>query len=178
MFFVNLRVLPQHAKLFHPTAQLLGKVALPSVIILVQGVVVLLTVFAVLQVDVINPGALVLTVLSAGFAFFYIIAALIRFLGDAGKVVAMLLLAVQLTASGGAMPVELSGSFFATLSPWLPITWLGHGLKAALFGAFEGAWALSWLQVSSLGLFAAILTVVFSQWRFVSLRQLRPHLDL
>ena len=178
VFFVNLRVLPQHAKLFHPTAQLLGKVALPSVIILVQGVVVLLTVFAVLQVDVINPGALVLTVLSAGFAFFYIIAALIRFLGDAGKVVAMLLLAVQLTASGGAMPVELSGSFFATLSPWLPITWLGHGLKAALFGAFEGAWALSWLQVSSLGLFAAILTVVFGQWRFVSLRQLRPQLDL
>ncbi|MEI6661990.1 MAG: YhgE/Pip domain-containing protein [Comamonadaceae bacterium] len=178
VFFVNLRVLPKHAKPFHPAAQLLGKVALPSVIILAQGVVVLLTVFAVLQVDVVHPGALVFTVLSAGFAFFYIIAALIRFLGDAGKVVAMLLLAVQLTASGGAMPVELSGSFFATLSPWLPITWLGHGLKAALFGAFEGAWALPWLQVSCVGLVAAILTVVFGQWRFVSLRQLRPQLDL
>jgi len=178
VFFVNLRVLPKHAKPFHPAAQLLGKVALPSAVILVQGVVVLLTIFAVLQVDVVHPGALVFTVLSAGFAFFYIIAALIRFLGDAGKVVAMLLLAVQLTASGGAMPVELSGSFFATLSPWLPITWLGHGLKAALFGAFEGAWALPWLQVSCVGLVAAILTVVFGQWRFVSLRQLRPQLDL
>ncbi len=178
VFFVNLRVLPQHAKPFHPAAQLLGKVALPSAIVLVQGGVALLTLFAVLQVDVIHPGALVVTVLSAGLAFFFIIAALIRFLGDAGKVVAMLLLAVQLTASGGAMPVELSGSFFAALSPWLPITWLNHGLKAALFGAFEGAWALPWLHVSCLGLSAAILTVVFGQWRYVSLRQLRPQLDL
>ena len=178
VFFVNLRVLPKHAKPFHPAAQLLGKVALPSVIILVQSAVILLTVFAVLKVDVVHPAALVVTVLSAGLAFFYFIATLIRFLGDAGKVVAMLLLAVQLTASGGVMPVELSGSFFAALSPWLPITWLGHGLKAALFGAFEGAWALPWLQVSCLGLGAAALTIAFGEWRFVTVRQLRPHLDL
>lgn len=178
VFFVNLRVLPKHAKPFHPAAQMLGKVALPSVVILVQSAVVLLTVFAVLKVDVVHPAALVVTVLSAGLAFFYFIATLIRFLGDAGKVVAMLLLAVQLTASGGIMPVELSGSFFAALSPWLPITWLGHGLKAALFGAFEGAWALPWLQVSCLGLGAAALTIAFGEWRFVTVRQLRPHLDL
>ena len=76
------------------------------------------------------------------------------------------------------MPVELSGSFFATLSPWLPITWLAHGLKATLFGAYEGTWGLAWLQISGVGLLAALLTMTFARWRFVSVRQLRPQLDL
>jgi putative membrane protein len=99
-------------------------------------------------------------------------------MGDAGKATAMVLLALQMTSSGGVMPVELSGSFFATLSPWLPITWLAHGLKACLFGAYEGAWLLDWVQVSCVGLGAAALTMLFGRWRFVPVRQLKPQLDL
>jgi hypothetical protein len=60
----------------------------------------------------------------------------------------------------------------------LPITWLAHGLKAALFGAFEGTWLLSCLQISGIGILAALVTLNFAQWRLVSVRQLRPQLDL
>lgn len=91
---------------------------------------------------------------------------------------AMVLLALQMTSSGGVMPVELSGSFFAALSPWLPITWLAHGLKATLFGAFESTWLMAWLQVSCVGVGAAVLTMVLGKWRFAAIRQLRPRLDL
>jgi putative membrane protein len=135
-------------------------------------------VFAVLQVDVVNPLAFMCTLLSAGLAFFCVISALTHFMGDAGKALAMVFLAIQLTSSGGLMPVELSGSFFATVSPWLPITWLTHGIKATVFGAFEGTWLLAWLQVTGIGLLAALITVLFGRWRFVSVRQLRPQLDL
>lgn len=178
VFFVNLRFLPRHAQPFRPFAQLMGKLALPGALVVFQGVLILFTLFAVLQVDVVHPLALVITVLSAGLAFFFLISAFTHFMGDAGKALSMILLAVQLTSSGGVMPVELSGSFFATLSPWLPITWLAHGLKATLFGAFEGTWLLPWLQVSMMGLLAAVVTMVFGRWRFVSVRQLRPQLDL
>jgi putative membrane protein len=178
VFLVNLRVLPLHAKPYHPLAQLVGKWVLPAALVGLQGVLILLTVWGVLQVHVVQPVALVCTVLSAGLAFFGIISALTHFLGDAGKALAMVFLAIQLTSSGGVMPVELSGSFFATLSPWLPITWLAHGLKAALFGAFEGAWLASCLQLSALGLFAAGLNAALGRWRFVSVRQLRPQLDV
>lgn len=178
VFFVNLRLLPRHAKPFHPAAQLLGKLALPGALVVLQSVLILFTVLVVLQVDVVNPWALACTVVSAGLAFFCLICAFTHFMGDAGKALAMVLLAIQLTSSGGVMPVELSGSFFSTLSPWLPITWLAHGLKASLFGAFEGTWVLPWLHVSGVGLCAAILTLVFGRWRFVSVRQLRPQLDL
>ncbi len=178
VFFVNLRSQPIHAKAFHPVALWLGKLALPGALVVLQGLLLLFTVFTVLQIDVVNPLAFICTLLSAGLAFFFVISALTHFMGDAGKALAMVFLAIQLTSSGGLMPVELSGSFFATVSPWLPITWLTHGIKATVFGAFEGTWLLAWLQVTSIGLWAALITVLFGRWRFVSVRQLRPQLDL
>ncbi len=178
VFFVNLRSQPIHAKAFHPVALWLGKLALPGALVVLQGLLLLFTVFTVLQIDVVNPLAFMCTLLSAGLAFFFVISALTHFMGDAGKALAMVFLAIQLTSSGGLMPVELSGSFFATVSPWLPITWLTHGIKATVFGAFEGTWLLAWLQVTGIGLLAALITVLFGRWRFVSVRQLRPQLDL
>jgi putative membrane protein len=178
VFFVNLRLLPRNARPFHPAAKLLGKLALPGALVVLQSVLMLFTVLVVLQVNVIHPVALACMVISAGLAFFCLICAFTHFMGDAGKALAMVLLAIQLTSSGGVMPVELSGSFFSTLSPWLPITWLALGLKASLFGAFEGTWVLSWLQISGVGLCAAILPLAFGRWRYVSVRQLRPQLDL
>jgi putative membrane protein len=178
VFFVNLRVLPRHAQPFHPAAQWLGKLLMPGTLVLVQSLTLLFTVMVVLRVQVVHPWALALTIVSAGLAFLCLISAMTCFMGDAGKALAMVLLALQMTSSGGVMPVELSGSFFATLSPWLPITWLAHGLKASLFGAFESTWLVPWLQVTGIGLFAAVLTMVLGRWRFVSLRQLRPRLDL
>ena len=178
VFFVNLRSQPIHAKAFHPVALWLGKLALPGALVVLQGLLLLFTVFTVLQIDVVNPLAFMCTLLSAGLAFFFVISALTHFMGDAGKALGMVFLAIQLTSSGGLMPVELSGSFFATVSPWLPITWLTHGIKATVFGAFEGTWLLAWLQVTGIGLLAALITVLFGRWRFVSVRQLRPQLDL
>ncbi len=178
VFFVNLRSQPIHAKAFHPVALWLGKLALPGALVVLQGLLLLFTVFTVLQIDVVNPLAFICTLLSAGLAFFFVISALTHFMRDAGKALAMVFLAIQLTSSGGLMPVELSGSFFATVSPWLPITWLTHGIKATVFGAFEGTWLLAWLQVTGIGLLAALITVLFGRWRFVSVRQLRPQLDL
>ena len=107
----------------------------------------LVTVFYVLHIKVVQPAALACTVVSAGLTFLLIVCALTRLLGDAGKALAMLFLAVQLSSSGGVLPVELSGTFFATVSPWLPITWVVHGLKASMFGAFDGVWQTSWHQV-------------------------------
>jgi putative membrane protein len=177
-FLINLRVLPKHAETYNRASQLAGKLLLPGAMVLLQCTLILVCIWGVLKVDVIQKGPLVYTVFSAGLAFFCIISALTHFMGDAGRALAMLLLAVQLTSSGGVMPVELSGSFFATMSPWLPITWLAHGLKATLFGAFEGAWLVECLKISAMGLLAVGITSTWGRWRFVSVRQLRPQLDL
>jgi putative membrane protein len=65
---------------------------------------------------------------------------LVRAIGDAGKALSMVLLTLQTSASGGLLPVELSGSLYEWVSPWLPMTWVVKGIKASMFGAFNHEW--------------------------------------
>ena len=177
-FLVNLRLLPTAARHFSPLARLVGKLTLPAAVVLLQAALVLVTVVYVLQIKVVQPAALAYTVVSAGLTFLLIVCALTQLLGDAGKALAMLFLAVQLSSSGGVLPVELSGTFFATMSPWLPITWVVHGLKASMFGAFDGVWQTSWHQVLLAGTAAALMATLVGRWRYVPRHALAPAIDL
>lgn len=177
-FFVNLRLLPSVARHFSPWARVIGKLMLPAVVVLLQATLVLVTVFFVLHIKVVQPAALVCTVVSAGLTFLLLVCALTRLMGDGGKALAMLLLALQLSSSGGVLPVELSGTFFASLSPWLPITWVVEGLKATLFGAFDGIWQPAWHKVLIAGAVAALAATFIGRWRYVPRSALRPSIDL
>ena len=42
-------------------------------------------------------------------------------------------MAVQLSSSGGIMPVELSGTLYSEISPWLPLTWVVRAMKISMF---------------------------------------------
>jgi putative membrane protein len=113
------------------------------------------------------PLAFALTLVVSSVAFLFIVFALTKAFGDAGKGIAMFLLAVQLSSSGGILPVELSGGLFAQISPWLPLTWVVESIKASMFGAFAGAWAPPLMLVAMAGLGGFALSCVFGRWRFV-----------
>ena len=110
--------------------------------------------------------------------FVFVLLLLIRWAGDTGKALAMLLLALQISASGGVVPIELSGDFYAAISPWLPMTWMVQGLKAAMFGAFEGNWMLPLMLTLLLGVVSASLAAWTGRWHHQPSQALRPSLDL
>jgi putative membrane protein len=85
---------------------------------------------------------------------------------------------VQLSSSGGLLPVELSGGLFAQISPYLPITWVVKAMKASLFGAFEGDWQHGLQLLAFAGLVASLLACFVGRWRYVKSAALRPTLDL
>jgi putative membrane protein len=161
-----------------PIGRLAGKVLIPSGMVLLQAMLVLGSVLFVLNIQVVHAVALGVTLAVASLTFLLIVFALTRALGDAGKALALVLLAVQLSSSGGVLPVELSGGLFAQISPWLPITWVVKALKASLFGAFAGDWQhpLQWVALA--GMLAALSACFVGRWRFVKPSALRPALDL
>ncbi|MBL8487181.1 MAG: hypothetical protein JNK22_08860, partial [Rhodocyclaceae bacterium] len=95
----------------------------------------------------------------------------------AGKALSILFLAVQLSSSGGILPVELSGRLFMDLSPWMPLTWVVKAIKATLFGAYDQAWQFPLLLVAAMGAIAAGLAAVVGKWRFVESSAIRPAVD-
>lgn len=178
-FLVHVRVLPRQSRRFRRTAQFAGKAALPLLLALLQAAVLWLVVVLGLGVQVSHalPFAALLALTAATFLLIVLTLALL--FGDAGKALAMILLAVQLSSSGGIVPVELSGGWYMNLSPWLPLTWVVHGIKATLFDAYGGNWwgPMVWLAT------AAALTVALGsalgRWRYVTQpTAVRPALEL
>lgn len=105
-----------------------------SLIALAQAALVTLLVHAVSGVDwMLMPATLALTSIIA-LAFTALHAALTLALGRAGLVVSLLLLAVQLVATGGIVPIAALADPFPALSAVLPLTYAVDGLQALFAG--------------------------------------------
>lgn len=166
-FLVHIQVLPRDAQFFSRPAQVVGKILLPACVALLQSLMVFVVVLYILKIRVVNPWAFALTLIVSSIAFLSIVFALTKAFGDAGRGIAMFLLAVQLSSSGGILPVELSGGLFAKISPWLPLTWVVESVKVSMFGAYGGAWQPPLLQVALAGLVGFALSCGVGRWRFV-----------
>ncbi len=176
-FLIHVRVLPRHAQFFSRPSQTLGKMAIPAAIVLSQAAILLIAVVWVLQIPLAHPGAFALTLVLASLTFLSIVFAMTRAFGDAGKALAMIFLAVQLSSSGGILPVELSGGIFANISPWLPLTWVVRALKASMFGAYGGGWGHPLSVVALGGLLSLVSAIWVGRWRFVKASSVRPAVD-
>ncbi len=166
-FLIHVRVLPRKAQTFSRPAQMMGKLLIPATVVVLQAALVLLTLLFILKIHVVSLGPLVLTLGVAALTFLVIVYALTRAFGDAGKALAMVFLAVQLSSSGGILPVELSGGLFTQISPWLPLTWVVRAMKASLFGAYDGRWQWPLAWVASTGFVVALLACYLGRWRYV-----------
>jgi putative membrane protein len=177
-FLFHLRTLPRSASGHSALARMLGKFLTPMGIVLLQAALIWVTVLWILKINAVDALALALTLGLAAITFLMMVFALTRALGDAGRALALVLLAVQLSSSGGLLPVELSGGFFAQISPYMPITWVVKAMKASLFGAFEGDWQHSLQLLAFAGLAAGLMACYVGRWRYVKVTALRPTLDL
>lgn len=64
-----------------------------------------------------------------------IVQALISLLGDAGRLIAIVLLILQLTSDAGTFPLELVPNFFRVLNPFMPFTYCVTALREAISGS-------------------------------------------
>ncbi|QGU96754.1 DUF3533 domain-containing protein [Clostridium bovifaecis] len=68
------------------------------------------------------------------FVFIAIIQSLIFLLEDAGRLLSIVLLILQLTSSGGTFPLEVVPKFFKVLNPLMPFTYATGGLREIISG--------------------------------------------
>ena len=176
-FLIHVRGLPSVAKDFSRLAQVLGKLAMPSCMALLQAALVFFIARDLLGITLRHPGAMALMLASASLAFVFMVFALTRALGDAGKALTMLFLAIQISASGGFLPIELSGSLYAQISPLLPMTWVVKGLKACMFGAYEDNWLTPFWITSLWGFAALTFTCMMGRWHYSPSRRMSSAMD-
>lgn len=177
MYLFNMRqLLAEHARA-PALAKTLGKFALPALIVLLQtGLTFLMLVFG-LGIEAPSYLHFALSMIAAALAFLAVVYLLLRAFGDAGKLIAVLLLTLQLAAGGGVMPIELSGDFFQAVHEWLPFTWVVKTFRASLFGAFDNGWLHAYAIVILSGVVALLLASVNQRWKNVELADYTPGIE-
>lgn len=177
-FLFHVRQLPMGVADASLPARWLGKLAVPAVLVLGQALVMLVMMVLVFDVRVPNLATFMLTLAIASLTFLAIVFSMVKLLGDIGKVLAMLLLILQLSSAGALIPIELTNEFFQKISPYLPFTWVVRAFRATLFGAFDGNWQLPWVLVIIAGVVATVIGAYFGRWRFVADEVYGPAIEI
>jgi len=127
---------------------------LPVVGIASLGALLLLgIVWGTLGLDPVNVGGAIGVVILAAACFTAIAQLLRTWLGAAGSAITLVLLMVQLTASGGLYPVETTPAPFRVIHDFLPMTYLVDALRVTFTG---GTYAHLWRDVAVLAGFLIV----------------------
>lgn len=150
-------------------------------IVALQSVILLAVIRFVLGIapSPTNLGLLLGFLMIIGAAYAAIIQLLNATLGISGKLVALILLMLQLCSCGGTYPIEMSPPFFQAISPYLPMTYAVSGIRHLIAGGDLGP-----VVRSTLILIFMIMVVVggTAAWiathRRIKMDDLKPEIEM
>ena len=135
-----------------PTQQYLGRFGIFAIVGLLQSSLVSLGSILFTQVQPQHPLLLLLASWVTSLVFMLIIYTLVVTFGNAGKALAVLLLVIQISGSGGAYPLQVLPQWFQNISPFLPATHAVNAMRAAIAGIYQNDF---WVSLGWLSLFIA-----------------------
>ncbi|GIF10418.1 YhgE/Pip domain-containing protein [Actinoplanes teichomyceticus] len=153
---------------------------LPGVLMgLVQAALLYAVVRFALGLSPVRPGVSVGLLLGTAAVFAAIMQLIGAAFGAPGRIVALVLLMLQLTSSGGTYPVQTTPGFFQMIHPLLPMTYVVEAVRHAVDGGATGPVLHGALVLGGFGLVALLLTVlVAGRKRRMRAADLHPELVL
>ncbi|MDN7243154.1 YhgE/Pip domain-containing protein [Planococcus sp. N028] len=118
------------------------------------------------KLQVLHVGEFIAISIVTSLAYMFLIMFLSMTLGNPGRFLAMIILVVQLGASGGTFPVELTNSFFQTMHNLVPMSYALLGFREAMSSAYGTETFIS----SALVLAGFIVTFNVLLWLVLSVR--------
>ncbi|MFJ4045857.1 YhgE/Pip family protein [Microbacterium sp. NPDC089987] len=130
-----------------PTETYLGRFGIFAVVGFLQSSLLGLGSVLFTQVQPQHPFLLILAGWVASLVFTLIIYTLVVTFGNAGKALAVLLLVMQISGSGGAYPLQVLPQWFQSISPFLPATHAVNAMRSAIAGIYQNDYwvSLGWL---------------------------------
>lgn len=127
--------------LFSGAQKYLGRYFMFWVIGIAQSTLLMLGLIVFVEIEPAHPFLLILAGWVISTVFTNIIYTLAVALSNAGKALAVVLLVLQISAAGGAYPLELLPQWFQNISPWLPATYAINLMRSAIAGIYAGDFA-------------------------------------
>ena len=145
----------------------------------VQAIILMGVVQGALKLQIDNVGAFYALGIIASIVFMAIMQMIMAVFKIPGRIVAIVLLMLQITSSAGTFPVQMTPSFFRAVHPYLPMTYSILGLRQAMAGRNSGAITSSIGILVLFGVIAiAITSIVARMKRTVTMFDLHPVITL
>ena len=140
----------------------LGRYLTFITIVIFQALIVTLGDLFLLKAYVVNKVAFILLAIFISIVFCTIVYTLVSVFGNVGKALAMILLVLQISASGGTFPIEVMPNFFQAIHPILPFTYAIGGMRETVGGVI---WPIFWSNVSILLIYLLAFLIIGIVWK-------------
>ena len=145
----------------------------------VQAIILMGVVQGALKLQIDNVCAFYALGIIASIVFMAIMQMIMVVFHIPGRIVAIVLLMLQITSSAGTFPVQMTPSFFRAVHPYLPMTYSIMGLRQAMSGKNSGEIVSGIGMLVLFGVIAiAITSIAFRMKRTVTMFDLHPVITL
>ncbi len=120
-----------------PAQKYLGRYLTFAITGLAQSTLIMAGLILYVEIQPAHPFLLFVAGWISSLVFHLICFTLVLSLSNAGKAIGVLILVLQISAAGGAYPLQLLPGWVKALSPWLPATYSIQAMRAAEFGTYH-----------------------------------------
>ena len=147
---------------YSPLEMYFGKLGLFVVLSILQALVTLAGAY-ILGIYVVNPLLFIFSCLLVSVIFMILIYSLVSALGNVGKAIAILLLVVQISGTGGIYPVEIMDKVFQVLHPYLPMTYAITLVREAQLGIVWSNYMPALVILLAIGIVTIIVAIIIKE---------------
>lgn len=147
---------------YSPLEMYAGKVVIFLVMSLLQATITLIGAH-ILGIYIENEILFALSCYLVSAVFMVLVYSLVSALGDVGKAIAIVLLVIQISGTGGIYPVEIMAQFFNVLNPYLPMTYAITLVREAQLGLIWSNYLPALSVLLGIGLATVIVMMIVKE---------------
>lgn len=132
MFFVVPMKVSKEEEGASKVSKVVGKFITFSIVGILQALLVSFIVLVFLGLEPVSTIGFIGTNIFLSLVFVAIVECLILLLGDAGRLISIVFLILQLTGCGGTFPLEVVPKFFRVINPFMPFTYAVEALREVI----------------------------------------------
>ncbi len=147
---------------YTPLEMYIGKIALFIAMSLMQATITIIGAH-ILGIYIENEILFALSCYLVSAVFMILVYSLVSALGDVGKAIAIVLLVIQISGTGGIYPVEIMAQFFNVMNPYLPMTYAITLVREAQLGLIWSNYLPALSILLGIGLSTVVLMLIIKE---------------
>ena len=147
---------------YSPLEMYTGKAVLFIIMSLLQGAVTIIGAH-ILGIYIDNELMFILSCLLVSGIFMLVVYSFVSALGDVGKAVAIVLLVIQISGTGGIYPVEIMAQFFNVMNPFMPMTYAITLIREAQLGLIWSNYLPALIILLGIGVATVIVMMIIKE---------------